>query len=109
MKTSTRNFAKFSSLMMPTSLLVLLILANFKGVTQTLTPDFVSAGYVLTDLGSIDQLPAQYGGLTIRPEQPNTLYIGGNANTGSGALYSVALIRDPQKKKIKRFWGGGGK
>ena len=105
MKTSTLNFSKFSSFMMTSGLIIVLAIANYKGFTQTLTPDFVAAGYVLTDLGSIEQLPAQYGGLTIRPEQPNTLYIGGHANTSSGALYSVALVRDPATNHITGFGG----
>jgi hypothetical protein len=105
MKTSTHSFAKFSSSMVRKGLLALFVLAYFQGLTQSLTPEFVTAGYTLTDLGSIEQLPSQYGGLTIRPEQPNTLYIGGNANTSSGALYSVALTRDPVSKHITGFGG----
>ncbi len=106
MKTSTHPFAKFSFSMLRKGMLALLVLAYFQGLTQSLTSEFVTAGYTLTDLGSIDQLPSQYGGLTIRPEQPNTLYIGGNANNSSGALYSVALTRDPESKHITGFGGG---
>ena len=105
MKTSTHSFAKFSSTMMKKGLLALFVLAYFPGFAQSLTPEFVTAGYTLTDLGSIEQLPSQYGGLTIRPEQPNTLYIGGNANTTSGGLYTVALTRDAETKHITGFGG----
>ncbi len=105
MKTSTHSFAKFSSSMVKKGLLTLFVLLYFQGLTQILTPEFDSAGYTLTDLGSIDQLPSQYGGLTIRPEQPNTLYIGGSANTSSGGLYTVALTRDPLSKHITGFDG----
>ena len=105
MKTSTHSFSKFSSFMMKNGLLAVFVLAFYQGNAQSLTPEFVTAGYTLTDLGSIEQLPSQYGGLTIRPEQPNTLYIGGNANNSSGALYSVALIRNPDTKQITGFGG----
>ncbi|NTW23617.1 MAG: T9SS type A sorting domain-containing protein [Lentimicrobium sp.] len=105
MKTATHPFAKFSSFMMKKGLLALFFLAYFQGHTQNLTPEFVTAGYTLTDLGSIDLLPSQYGGLTIRPEQPNTLYIGGSANTSGGGLYTVALTRDPESKHITGFGG----
>ena len=81
------------------------LLACWPGYTQTLTAEFETAGYVLTDLGSIDQLPSQYGGLTIRPDQPNTLYIGGSANNSSGGLYTVGLVRDPDTKRITGFGG----
>lgn len=105
MKTSTHSFAKFSSSLMKKGLLALFVLAYFPGFAQSLTPEFVTAGYTLTDLGSIEQLPSQYGGLTIRPEQPNTLYIGGNANTSSGGLYTVALTRDAETNHITGFGG----
>jgi len=87
------------------SLPALLLLACLPGYTQTLTADFVAAGYTLTDLGSIDQLPSQNGGLTIRPDQPNTLYIGGSANNSGGGLYTVGLIRDQETKHITGFDG----
>ncbi|MFH1121930.1 MAG: T9SS type A sorting domain-containing protein [Bacteroidota bacterium] len=105
MKTITHLFAKFSSAVVRKSLPVFLMLACLPGFTQTLTADFVAAGYTLTDLGSIEQLPSQYGGLTIRPDQPNTLYIGGSANNSGGGLYTVGLIRDPETKRITGFNG----
>ena len=105
MKTFTHLFMKWSSALVRKSLPVLFLLACLPGYTQTLTAEFETAGYVLTDLGSIDQLPSQYGGLTIRPDQPNTLYIGGSANNSSGGLYTVGLVRDPDTKRITGFGG----
>lgn len=86
-------------------LLALLVLASLDGFSQTLTPEFQAAGYTLTDLGSINLLPTRYGGLTIRPGQPNSLYICGDANGGAGALYTVALSRDPVTHHITGFAG----
>jgi hypothetical protein len=86
-------------------LLSLIVLAGFAGFSQSLTSEFQTAGYTLTDLGSVDQLPSKYGGLTIRPDQPNTLYIGGHANEGQGALYTVALVRDAVSNHITGFGG----
>jgi hypothetical protein len=73
--------------------------------SQTLTSEFQTAGYTLSDLGSIEQLPSRYGGLTIRPDQPNTLYIGGYANEGQGNLYTVPLVRDAVTNHITGFGG----
>ncbi|MHC1777795.1 MAG: T9SS type A sorting domain-containing protein [Lentimicrobium sp.] len=105
MKTFIHLFEKCLTAVLGKSLPVLLLLACLPGYTQTLTAEFEAAGYILTDLGSIDQLPSQYGGLTIRPDQPNTLYIGGSANNSSGGLYTVGLIRDPETKRITGFDG----
>ncbi len=74
---------------------------------QTLTTEFVDAGYTLLDLGTITDVPANYGGLTIRADEPNTLYIGGAANQASGAVYTVPLIRDAVTNSITGFAGPG--
>lgn len=105
MKKSVQTFSKIVTACMQAGLLFLFMLVFIPGRSQTLTNDFVAAGYTLTDLGSIDQLPAQNGGLTIRPDQPNTLYIGGSANNSGGGLYTVALTRDPVTNHITGFGG----
>ncbi|HVT12563.1 MAG TPA: PEP-CTERM sorting domain-containing protein [Fimbriimonadaceae bacterium] len=63
------------------------------GFAQTIDP-FYSGNYSYTDLGSIDGVPSNYGGLTLMYNDPNTLIIGGEANTSAGALYSVGVTRD---------------
>ncbi len=83
----------------------LLIFTVFIGNCQTLTPEFVDAGYSILDVGSVPGVPTNYGGLTIRPEEPNTLYIGGAANNSNGALYSIALIRDGETDQVTGFSG----
>lgn len=50
--------------------------------------------YAAYDLGSVPGLPPSYGGLTLKADDPNTLIIGGSANKGNGALYSIDVIRD---------------
>lgn len=72
---------------------------------QTLSPEFASAGYALTDLGTITDLPIPYGGLTIRPSSPDTLYIGGAANSPTAAVYKVPLVRDAATQQITAFAG----
>ena len=57
-----------------------------------IAPDF-SSDYSFTDLGSVPGLPAYYGGLTFKQEDANTILIGGNANTASGRLYEVGVMR----------------
>lgn len=54
---------------------------------------FYAGSYSFTDLGSVPGLPAQYGGLTFKAGDANTLLIGGNANTASGRLYEIGVTR----------------
>lgn len=63
------------------------------GMSQTIDP-FYADDYSFADLGSIQGVPINYGGLTLKWDDPNTLLIGGNANTTVGAVYAVGLIRD---------------
>lgn len=83
----------------------ILFLAFTSGFSQELTQEFIDAGYTLTDLGSVNLLPSRYGGLTIRSDQPNTLYICGSANDSPGAVYTVGLVRDPTSHRITGFSG----
>ena len=68
---------------------------------QVLGADFV-ADYTITDLASVDGLPALYGGLTFADN--NTLLIGGNANSEPGRIYSVGVTRD-STNRITGFSG----
>jgi hypothetical protein len=52
------------------------------------------AAYRCFSLGSVPGLPPNYGGLVFLNGDPNTLLIAGNANTESGALYRIGLVRD---------------
>lgn len=84
----------------------LFLLARLNAVQgQVLTAEFVNAGYAVEVLGIVPDLPSPYGGLTIRADEPNTLYIGGSANTSSGAIYAVPLIRDGLTNRITGFAG----
>ncbi len=74
-------------------------------IGQTLGPSFVTAGYSLTDLGGITDLPASHGGLALRKNQPNTLYIGANAEFSYAAVFTVGLVRDPNTNSITGFTG----
>lgn len=58
----------------------------------SIAPPFDGA-YTFTDLGSVAGLPPDYGGLTFKSGDPNTILIGGNANIASGALYSIGVTR----------------
>lgn len=63
------------------------------GFCQTIDP-FYAGDYNFIDLGSAQGVPASYGGLTLKWDDPNTLLIGGAANGGSGAIYSIGVTRD---------------
>jgi hypothetical protein len=58
---------------------------------QTLGPDF-AAHYSVFNIGSVPGLPTNYGGLTFL--NASTLLIGGAANTASGSLYTIGVVRD---------------
>lgn len=62
---------------------------------QTLQPPFDSS-YTVFDLGPVPGLLAPNGGLAFLNGDPNTLLIGGEANTSNGKLYSIAVVRDAQ-------------
>jgi hypothetical protein len=50
--------------------------------------------YTCRDLGSVPDLPPDYGGLTFKFDDPNTILIGGAANTADGKLYAIGVVRD---------------
>ena len=53
-----------------------------------------SSDYSAFNLGSVSGVPTNYGGLTIRPDEPNFLYIGGAANQNGAAVYRAPVFRD---------------
>lgn len=60
---------------------------------QTINAPY-SSNYSFIDLGSVTGLPANYGGLTMKAGDTNTLIIGGAANGANGVLYEVGVTRD---------------
>ena len=66
---------------------------------------YYAADYTYTDLGSIPDVPSQYGGLCTLLGDSNVLLIGGSANTAAGAIHSVRLVRDANRHIIG-FDGG---
>ena len=50
--------------------------------------------YSCVGLGAVPGLPNPYGGLTFKYDDPNTLLIGGAANSSAGRIYQVGVIRD---------------
>ena len=66
---------------------------------QTIEPPYDSI-YSFTDLGSVPGVPSSYGGLTFLLNNPDTLLIGGDANTSSGLLYAIEVVRDDSNHVI---------
>ena len=50
--------------------------------------------YSCMSLGSVPGLPSSYGGLTLKHDDPNTLLIGGAANTAAGRIYQIGVVRN---------------
>ena len=72
---------------------VILLAGAAIAVSQTIQAPY-NASYTLANLGSVPSLPPPYGGLTFLPSNSNVLVIGGAANSASGALYSIGVVRD---------------
>ncbi|MFO0833014.1 MAG: hypothetical protein U0637_14375 [Phycisphaerales bacterium] len=60
---------------------------------QTLQPPY-NTSYTIFDVGTVPGVPTPYGGLTLLAGDNDTLLIGGSANQGSGALYSIPVTRN---------------
>jgi hypothetical protein len=73
------------------ALLALFLCAAAAGA-QTIQPPY-NASYTLADLGAVPGLPAPYGGLAFLPSNSNVIVIGGAANSASGALYAIGVVR----------------
>ena len=104
LKNSIDHTIMIRTISIGTGLLSLFLLTTTASA-QLLAPEFVSEGYALIDLGNVPGVPANYGGLTIRATEPNTLYIGGAANQGGAAVYTIGLERDPNTMEITGFTG----
>lgn len=50
--------------------------------------------YECDNLGPIPDVPPEWGGLTLHPDNPNILLIGGDSNEVNGALYALGITRD---------------
>lgn len=70
------------------------LLTGVHGVSHALVlaPTF-APNYSIASLGSIPGLPDNYGGLTLKAGDPNTLLIGGAANDAGGLIYEVGVTR----------------
>lgn len=76
-----------------TSISAIALAACTLGWAQTIDP-FYASNYTLTDLGSVPGVPPNYGGLCTLYNDPNTLLIGGSANSAAGMIYAVQVTRD---------------
>jgi len=70
----------------------LLVCAGSLVCAQTVAP-FYSTAYSIVNLGSVTGVPTDYGGLTFKAGDPNTILLGGSANSSSGRFYSVPVTR----------------
>lgn len=54
---------------------------------------FYQGCYTIRDLGAPPGVPTNLGGINFLPGNPNVMLIGGAANGGAGALYTIAVTR----------------
>lgn len=62
---------------------------------QTFGANF-AADYSFVDLGTPAGVPTRLGGVTFKPNDLNTLWIGGAANAPIAAIYEIAVTRNAQ-------------
>ena len=74
-------------------LLISLLCASALAMAQTIEAPYAGS-YSYVDLGSVPNVPANYGGLTIKAGNVNKLIIGGAANGAAGQLFEVDVVRD---------------
>ncbi|MBL8900957.1 MAG: hypothetical protein JNM84_25215 [Planctomycetes bacterium] len=90
--------------MFPRSLLALALLSA-PAFAQTVVAPF-NTSYSFVDLGTPANVTPNFGGCTFRVGDPGTLYLCGGANTASGAVYRVPVVRDAQGH-VTGFGGAG--
>jgi len=94
---------RFSAITLYGLILTGLLGYHSTGFALIIGPDF-STQYSANNLGSVPGLPTSYGGLVFKAGDPNTILIGGAANTSAGLLYEIGVIRDGDNR-ITSFSG----
>lgn len=86
---------RFSSLLSIFVALVAALVLVPAGPASAVTFGSDFSDYDFLDLGTPQGVPSPLGGLTLKAGDPDTLLIGGAANSVSGAIYEVPLTRGP--------------
>jgi len=60
---------------------------------QTLGPEFIGS-YTILDLGTVDGVDPNYGGLVFDELDPNVLLLSGRANAQTAEIYALSVSRD---------------
>jgi hypothetical protein len=74
------------------AVLVVVAASNRTVQAQVIAGNFAGS-YSLLDAGSLVGVPGESGGLTFKAGDPNTLLLGGNADSASGAIYQIGVAR----------------
>jgi hypothetical protein len=61
----------------------------------TMTPPF-DDDYTCWNLGPVPDVPLNWGGIQVHPEDADVLLVGGDSNEANGRFYGVRLARDAQ-------------
>lgn len=64
------------------------------GDTRVFIPEPFAAAYSCVKIGTVPAVPVGWGALTLKYDDPNTLLMGGRANTANGRIYQIGLVRD---------------
>jgi hypothetical protein len=95
MRRNAMRCSRSRSLRVAAAALVLVAFVALPASAQTVAEPF-NTDYTAVSLGSVPGLPTNYGGLTFRRNDPNTILIGGGANGGGGAIYAISVVRNSE-------------
>lgn len=90
---------KLTTLASALAVAIAVLPASEMALAQTVAPEFADA-YTVVNIGTPAGVPANFGGLTIRADDPNTLYLGGAANGPLAMIYMVPLTRDAEGRIV---------
>ena len=67
------------------------------GDTRVFIPPPFAASYSCVRLGTVPAVPVGWGAMTLKYDDPNTLLMGGHANTANGRIYQIGVTRDADR------------
>jgi len=82
---------------------VAFVAAATGAVSAQVVDPYYACAYQFADIGTPPGVPGSLGGLVFKAGDPDTIIIGGSANTSSGALYEVPVIRDANTQRVIAF------
>jgi hypothetical protein len=94
-RTEEKPMTHFKQILTRTAPALAMMAGAASAPAQQVEPAY-QAHYSLANLGAVPGAPTPYGAVGFLPGHPDTLLIGGQANTSPAAIYRVNIARDAQ-------------